>query len=239
MLTILELNALTAADHDRRLTDGGSLKIEVYAARDSAVSVQFRFAYKFSDKLREVLVGIWSKSDITDIRRDRDALRVKPQNGIDPVAQSQLVREQVQSDSEADHLSLLAEREAEYLKIEANRQESVHQQQLRLQALAEKTARMSVRSLFGQWQRLELVQRADKCSEAQRSFERDVFALIGGLAAADVTKAHIQEIVDTIKSRATAVQNMVRTAKKRWLTCAKCLASLWIGTMWMPTPPRA
>ncbi|QJC56579.1 Prophage integrase IntA [Polaromonas vacuolata] len=213
-LTILELKALTAADHGQRLTDGGSLKGKVYAARDGAVSVQFRFAYKFGGKFREVLVGTWPKADITAIRRDRDALRVKLQNGIDPVAQSQLAREQVQSDREADHLRLLAEREAEFLKIEADRQEAVHQQQLRLQALAEKTARMSVRSLFEQWQRLELVKRADKGSEAQRSFERDVFPLIGGVAAADVTKAHIHEIVDTIKSRATAVHNMVRTAKK-------------------------
>ena len=139
---------------------------------------------------------------------------MKIQSGIDPVEQSQLVREQVQSDREADHLRLAAEREAELLKIEADRQEAVHQQQLRLHALAEKTARMTVRSLFEQWQRLELVQRADKGSEAQRSFERDVFPLIGDVAAADVTKAHIQEIVDTIKSRATPTQNMVRTAKK-------------------------
>ena len=213
-LTILELKALTAADHGRRLTDGGSLKGKVYGARDGAVSVQFRFAYKFGGKFREVLVGTWPKADITTIRKDRDALRVKIQSGIDPVEQSQLAREQVKSDREADQLRLVAEREAERLKIEADRQEAVHQQRLRLQALAEKTARMTVRSLFEQWQRLELVQRADKGSEAQRSFERDVFPLIGNVAAADVTKAHIQEIVDTIKSRATPTQNMVRTAKK-------------------------
>ena len=213
-LTMLELKALNAADHGRRLTDGGSLKGKVYVARDGAVSVQFRFAYKFGGKSREVLVGTWPKADITSIRKDRDALRVKVQSGIDPVAQSQLVREQLQSVRETEQLRLAAEREAELLKIEADRQEAVHQQQLRLQALAEKTARMTVRSLFDQWQRLELVQRADKGSEALRSFERDVFPLIGNVAAADVSKAHIQEIVDTIKSRATPTQNMVRTAKK-------------------------
>lgn len=213
-LTILELKALTAADHGRRLTDGGSLKGKVYAARNGAVSVQFRFAYKFNGKFREVLVGTWPKSDIKTIRKDRDALRVKLQNGIDPVEQSQLAREKEQFDREADHLRHEAAREAELLKIEADRQLAVHQQQLRLQALAEKKARMTVRSLFEQWQRLELKQRADKGSEAQRSFERDVFPLIGDLAAADVTKAHIQEIVDTIKSRATPAQTMVRTAKK-------------------------
>ena len=87
-LTMLELKALNAADHGRRLTDGGSLKGKVYVARDGAVSVQFRFAYKFGGKFREVLVGTWPKSDITAIRKDRDALRVKIQSGIDPVEQS-------------------------------------------------------------------------------------------------------------------------------------------------------
>ena len=213
-LTILELKALTTQDHGRRLTDGGSLKGKVYAARDGAVSVQFRFAYKFGGRSREVLVGTWPKADITTIRKDRDALRVKIQSGVDPVAQNQLAREQAQSDREADQLRLVAEREAELLRIEADRQEAVHEQQLRLQAMAEKTARMTVRGLFGQWHRLELVQRVDKGSEAHRSFERDVFPLVGDLAAADVTKAHVQEIVDTIKSRATPTKNMVRTAKK-------------------------
>jgi hypothetical protein len=52
---------LPAADHGRRLTDGGSLKGKVYVARDGAVSVQFRFAYKFGGKFREVLVGTWPK----------------------------------------------------------------------------------------------------------------------------------------------------------------------------------
>ena len=214
VLTMLELKALGAADHGRRLTDGGSLKGKVYVARDGAVSVQFRFAYKFGGNPREVLVGTWPKADITAIRKDRDALRIKIQNGVDPVAQSQLARKQVLFEREADKLRLAARREAELLKIEVDRQEAVHEQQLRLQALAEKTARKTVCSLFDQWQRLELVQRADKGSEALRSFERDVFPLIGNVAAADVCKAHIQEIVDTIKSRATPTQNMVRTAKK-------------------------
>lgn len=99
------------------LTDSGSLKGKVYVARDGAVSVQFRFAYKFGGKFREVLVGTWPKSDITAIRKDRDTLRVRIQNGVDPVEQSQLMREQLQSDREADQLRLAAEREAKLLKI--------------------------------------------------------------------------------------------------------------------------
>ncbi|MEZ5643630.1 MAG: hypothetical protein R3E99_00440 [Burkholderiaceae bacterium] len=134
---------------------------------------------------------------------------------------------------------MAAEREAELLKIEADRQEAVQQQQLRLQALAKKSARMTVRALFDQWQRLELAQRADKGREAQRSFARDVFPLIGDVAAADVSKAHIQEIVDTIKARATPSQNMVRTAKKTLADLRQMFGFALDRTMWMPTRPPA
>ena len=132
-LTILELKALTSSDNGRRLTDGGSLKGKVYVARDGAVSVQFRFAYKFGGKSREVLIGTWPKTDITSIRKERDALRVRIQNGIDPVEQSQFAREQVQADREADQMRLASLREVELLKIQADRQEALQQQKSRLQ----------------------------------------------------------------------------------------------------------
>ena len=59
-------------------------------------------------------------TDITAIRKDGDALRIKIHNDIDPVAQCQLVREQVPSNREADLMSLAAEREAELIKNEAD-----------------------------------------------------------------------------------------------------------------------
>lgn len=202
-LTVKELVALTAADKGRNLSDGGSLKGKVYVARDGAVSVQFRFAYKLQGKSREVLVGTWPKTGLADIRKARDGFRVQIQSGTDPVEQKQLHRQ-----------SKEAQRVADRLKIEADGQQAIHEQKVRLQELAEKQARMTVSGLFAQWQRLELSERDDKGREAERSFKRDVFPLIGEIAVADVTKAHIQEIVDTIKARATPKQNMVRTAKK-------------------------
>lgn len=202
-LTVKELEALTAADHGRTLPDGGSLKGKVYAAKDGTVSVQFRFAYKLRGKKREVLVGTWPKAGLAEIRKARDALRVQIQSGIDPVEQAQAQRQRQQ-----------AQREAERLKAEADQQEAILQQRLRLQALAAQQARLTVKGLFELWERHELAARDDKGAEARRSFTRDVFPLIGEVAAADVTKAHIHEIVDTIKSRATATQSMVRTAKK-------------------------
>ncbi|HEY8359417.1 MAG TPA: tyrosine-type recombinase/integrase [Ramlibacter sp.] len=202
-LTVKELEALKATDHGRRLTDGGSLKGRVYAARNGSVSVQFRFAYKLRGKCREVLIGTWPKAGLAEIRKERDALRVQIQRGEDPVEQNQALRSEQQ-----------AQREAARVQKLADAQEAIHVQQLRLRDLTEKSVRLTVRSLFEEWQRLELVQRADKGRETGRSFRRDVFPILGDLAAADVTKAHIQMVLDSIKSRATATQDMVRTAKK-------------------------
>lgn len=213
-LTVKELEALTAADKGRILSDGGSLKAQVYVARDGAISVQFRFAYKFASNGRSILVGTWPKTGLAEIRKERDALRVKIQGGIDPVAQRQQLREQERFSQEVESLRREAEREAERLKIEADRQEAILVQQQRLQALAAKQARMTVRDLFNQWQRLELTRRVNKGLDVERAFLADVFPLIGDMAAADVTKAHITEILDTIKARATADKGMVPTIKK-------------------------
>lgn len=202
-VTVKELEALTAADKGRFLKEGGSLKAQVYVARNGAVSVQFRFGYKFSGNSKTILVGTWPKTGLAEIRKERDALRVQIQSGIDPVAQRQQQREQEQ-----------AAREAELLRIEADRQEAILAQTRRLQDLAEQQARMTVRGLFEQWQRLELRQRVHKGVDVQRSFEADVFPAIGSMAAADVTKAHIVAILDAIQARADGDKTMVATVKK-------------------------
>lgn len=213
-LTVKELEALSREDKGKVLSDGGSLKGQVYAAKDGSVSVHFRFAYKFQGKGKNILVGTWPKMGLAEIRRERDALRVKIHSGIDPVEESRESKAREEASRKAEELRREAEHAVELLKIEADRQEALQQQHLRLQQLAENQARMTTRGLFEQWRRLELVQRSDQGSEVERSFNRDVFPLIGQVAAVDVSKAHIQEIIDTIKGRASEGRTMVRTAKK-------------------------
>jgi integrase len=218
-LTVKELEALTPADKGRILTDGGSLKGLVYVARNDAVSVNFRYAYKFNSASKNILIGTWPQMGLAQIRQARDALRTKISearkiNGLDPIGQRRKDAEDAAAKQELEKLRQESEREVERLKIEADRQESTLEQQKRLQDLAAKQARMTIREMFEQWKRLDLVSRSDKGDETERSFNRDVFPQIGDLAAADVTKANVQAIIDTIKARATAKQNMVRTAKK-------------------------
>lgn len=207
-LTVKELQALTAADKGRILTDGGSLKGQVYVARDGTVTVQFRFAYKFGKASKNILIGTWPRMAIVEIRQARDQYRAEIQearktNGLDPVEQRRMARRQQD-----------AAREVELVRIEADKQEALLEQRNRLQVMAARHARITVLELFKKWKKFDLVNRADNGSEAERSFNRDVFPLLSDVAAADVTKAHIQEIVDNIKGRATASRDMVRTAKK-------------------------
>jgi integrase len=95
----------------------------------------------------------------------------------------------------------IADKEADRLKKQADQIEAKQTQITRLQELAAKDARMTVRGLFELWQRTDLRKRQDGGSEALRAFEADVFPLIGDVAAADVTKAHIQRIIDTMLTR--------------------------------------
>jgi integrase len=209
-ITQLQMLALTTSDDKRSISMGKGLRGVVRAGEDDTVSVYVTFRYRFQGKTREPSVGTWKSKggksvgiSLKSIFDEADRIRGKVKAGVDPVAESQLDRERE-----------LASKEVEYQKIEADKQEALLVQQQRLQALAEKQARITVKGLFESWQRNELTSRQDKGAEAERAFVHDVFDLIGDMAAADVKKAHIQEIVDAIKARATPTQDMVRTAKK-------------------------
>jgi len=203
MLTVLELKGLRPADHGRVLPDGGSLRGFVHAAKDGQMSVHFKFGYKFGGKLRTLHCGTWPDSGIQEIRAVRDAARATIKGGTDPVAQREAEREAKAKQIEVDRI-----------KAEADHQQAMLAQQQRLQVIAAQQARQTVRELFAQWLRLELVRRDDGGAETLRSFNADVFPLLGDMAAEDVKKAHVRQVLDRIQERATPGKPMVRTQKK-------------------------
>ena len=180
-ITTKALEALKPSDHGRRLSDGDRMFGIVRAVKNDpeAVSVDFQWRYNFASKVRQLRIGVWPRMSLKAIRAERDSLKGKIKDGIDP----------------------LAEKEADRLKKQADQIEAKQTQITRLQALAAKDARMTVRGLFDLWLRTDLKKRQDRGSEALRAFEADVFPLIGDVAAADVTKAHIQRIIDTMLTR--------------------------------------
>lgn len=193
-ITVVALRALKALDHGKRLPDGGGMWGMVRAIGDAKnpVSVDFQWRYKLNGKTHDVRIGSWPKTLLAELRNERDKLRSKVKLGIDPVEENATNK----------------------LKKQADQLEAVQQQLERIEELTAQDARLTTKALFGQWLALELRSRDDKGAEAQRAFERDVFPLIGDVAANDVTKAHIQTILDNIKMRATGKQTMTRTAKR-------------------------
>jgi integrase len=180
-ITTKALEALRPSDHGKRIADGDRMFGIVRAVKNDpeAVSVDFEWRYNFASKVRQVRIGAWPRMTLKAIRDERDTLKGKIKDGIDP----------------------LAEKEAYRLKKQADQIEAKQTQIDRLQELAAKDARMTVRGLFDLWQRTDLKKRQDRGSEALRAFEADVFPLIGDVAAADVTKAHIQHIIDNMLTR--------------------------------------
>lgn len=162
----------------------------VRAGVDGVVSVYVVWRYKIGGKLRQVPIGTWKHKGGTSLKALRDKralLSAELKEGNDPIER----------------------KAADRLKKKADTEEAKRVQVTRLQVLAEQDARLTVRGLFELWHGLSLKQRKDGGTEALRAFERDVFPLIGSMAAADVTKSHIQLIVDNMMAR-----DVVRMTKR-------------------------
>lgn len=220
-ITQLELLALSTSDNNRSIQFGKGLRGSVRAGVDGAIAVHVSFRYRFQGKTRETRLGTWKSLGGKSIGRslkslfdEADRIRGEVLKGFDPVAQAELQRNQARVNAINERLQIEADAEVRRLKIEADRESAVLHQQRRLQELSVLQARMTVKQVFEQWHRLELIKRADRGAEVERSFKRDVFPLIGDMAVADVHKAHAQQIVDAIMTRATEKNRMVRSAKK-------------------------
>lgn len=187
-ITTKALEALREANNGDRLSMGESLYGKVRASKDGSVSVYVDWRYRFNGKVRTLAIGTWPNQSLKALRDRRDELQAELRSGIDPAERMRMQR----------------------LEAQADLQEAKAAQQARLDAQAALAARMTVRDLFSLWKRLELRnKRADQGEEVARAFERDVFPLIGQLAAQDVTKAHVQSIVDNMMTR-----NVVRMTKR-------------------------
>ncbi|WP_396431587.1 tyrosine-type recombinase/integrase [Limnohabitans sp.] len=182
LITVKELQALTERQNGQRISMGESLYGLVRAGQDGAISVHVAWRYKIHGKVRQVAIGTWKESggkSLKEIREIKNRLATERADGKDPIT----------------------EKEADRLKKQADQIEAKQIQITRLQELAAKDTRITVKGLFELWQHTDLRKRQDGGSEALRAFERDVFPVIGDVAAADVTKAHIQLIIDTMLSR--------------------------------------
>jgi integrase len=181
-ITFLELQALTPEDAGRRIRMGDNMTGDVRADKTGVISVRAVWRCRIGSKSTEIPLGTWKAtggSSLAAIRKERDKFAAQVADGKDPAANIKAAK----------------------LKAKADQQEAIHAQTSRLQNLAALDARQTVRDLATSWIKLELRNRADSGADALRAFEKDVFPAIGNMAAADVTRAHVQQIIDDMMAR--------------------------------------
>jgi integrase len=181
-ITVLELQALTTNDAGKRISLGEGMAGDVRADKSGNVWVRVVWRYRIGSKVTEAPLGTWRASggdSLAALRTKRAQFAQQVAAGLDPTA----------------------ERQAGKLKAKADQQEAIQSQATRLEVLAAREARQTVRQLFDNWSALELRNRLDKGSEALRAFEKDVFPKIGSMATADVAREHIQQIMDAMMAR--------------------------------------
>lgn len=88
--------------------------------------------------------------------------------------------------------AVAAERQAAEL-VELKAARTAHER-----AAAVASARLTVRQLFDRWQKAALAARKDGGAEALRSFSKDVFPKIGQIAASDVSRTMIADLLDSV-----------------------------------------
>lgn len=163
--TIRELNAIPAEWKGDTISDGGGLSGEVREA-DGAVSVRFKYAFRWDSKVKWYQCGSWPTVDLAEIRARRDAARDLVTQGVNPNDQKQADRIERQKAVEAT--------------IEAER--------------VERETSLTVADLVDTWI-LNGTARKDGGADLRRRFDKDVIPEIGSKPVKDVTADDIRALL--------------------------------------------
>ncbi len=195
-LTQKMLEALTPEHKGMRLYDGHSLRgivrvglspptDETGFAPPPKISVFFVWRYVLDGKQREFYCGTWNKKSnkksLADIRKTRTEAEALKDKGIDPAHETQIKRQEKRIDK-AQRLAGLNEKEA---------------------AIAAYKARPTFLEVYERWLLIGLAKRKST-DELQRGFSKDVLPILGKMAIADITRAHVASVLDTILARGSS-----------------------------------
>lgn len=170
--TIKELEAVPAAWKGDTLSDGEGLSGEVRVAGEGAVSVRFKYAYRWAGKVAWHQCGTWPTVSLETIRAERDQAKEQVKQGINPGAHRKVQRIEAQA------------------KVEAAIAEATRQQ----------SENLPVRAMFDAWM-ADGVARADGNAELRRSFEKDVLPAIGDMPLKDVTEHELRALLRAMVKR--------------------------------------
>ena len=177
-LTQKTLESITPEQQGKKLSDGDNLRGKVRVSKAGKVSVFFVWRYTIDGKTRESYCGTWPDSTLGDIRKERTAAKARKDKGEDPALETKLdrMRKRIESGEKA---AGLRERES---------------------ALAAHLARPTLFDVYKLWLATGLTKRKDT-TELKRAFDKDVIPILGNMAVADITRAHVVGVLDAILAR--------------------------------------
>lgn len=154
------------------LSDGEGLSGEVRVAGDGAVSLPFRYAFKWEGRVTWHYCGSWPATSLEAIRTERDRARALVKSGVKPTDAKRAAKIDAQAKVEAT-IAAAARQEAENLPV---------------------------RAMFEAWLR-DGVKRGDDNAELRRSFEKDVLPVMGGRPVREVDEADLRAVLRAVIGR--------------------------------------
>ena len=191
--TIKELDAIKPEWKGDTLSDGDGLSGDIRFS--SSISIHFRYAFKWVDKVAWHYCGSYPANDMTSIREERNKARELVKSGIDPRAKKKVVKIEAQAAIEAT--------------IKADEQK--------------RSSALTFNDLYSVWIK-DGVNRSDGNKYIIQSFGKHAIPVLGNIEVRNFTEHHLRDTYRTIIATGktpTAVElskdigQMLRWAEKR------------------------
>jgi integrase len=170
--TLLELKAIPVAWAGDTINDSNGLVGDIRVASNNNITIRFKFAFRWLDKLVWYQCGTWPQINLEDIRADRESARQLLRSGVNP------------NDSKK------AERIESQAKVEAVIAEKAKQD----------AQNKTFSEMFTAWV-TDGVRRKDGNAEIKRAFNKDVLPAVGSKPVKQVTEHDLRALLRAMVSR--------------------------------------
>ena len=170
--TVIELKSVPAEWRGDTLSDGDGLSGEVRVSGVGAVSIRFKYAFKWQGKVAWFQAGTWPALSMESIRESRDNARNLLKTGVNPNDGKKAARFEEQTKVEA---TLAA-------------------------AAAQKAADLTISDMFDAWLKAGVV-RKDGNKELLRSFKKDVLPAIGIKPVREIAEDDLRKLLADVVKR--------------------------------------
>jgi len=175
--TVRELKSIAPDWQGDTLSDGGGLSGDVRVSKAGAVSVRFRYIFRWEGKACWYQCGTWPVVDLAQIRRERDSARQRVAQGVNPALAKKVDKIEKKTAMEATIAK------AKHAKVE----------------------NLTVADLFSAWVDSGIARQDDNAKE-KASFNKDVLPVIGAIPLRNLTDKDLLDVLRKAKERLVLVK---------------------------------